>query len=369
MSDVKIIAGPKTWIEGDAVQQLKKTAELPGMVRAVGMPDLHPGRGTPVGAAFVSKGRFYPHLVGNDIGCGMGLWQTDIEKRKAKRDKMVSRLEGLDLPWDGDTSGWLAGYQIEAEGADRALGTIGGGNHFAELQSVERITDASAFAALGLDEKRLCLLVHSGSRGYGEAVLRAHTARFGGNGVDDTSEAAEDYLKEQQYGLRWAEANRALIARRFLDAVRGDGRRVLDVCHNSVTEAMVDGCRCWLHRKGAAPADRGAIAIPGSRGSFSYLVAPLGDQTSNAWSLAHGAGRKWGRADAKGRLDRRFAPKDLERTELGSYVICEDKSLLYEEAPQAYKNIESVVGDLVNESIVSVIAVFRPIITYKVRRT
>ena len=98
-------------------------------------------------------------------------------------------------------------------------------------------------------------------------------------------------------------------------------------------------------------------------------MAPLGDQTSNAWSLAHGAGRKWGRADAKGRLDRRFAPKDLERTELGSYVICEDKSLLYEEAPQAYKNIESVVGDLVNETIVSVIAVFRPIITYKVRRT
>src|SRR5207249_10873549 len=142
--------------------------------------------------SFCLERALLPALVGNDIGGGTGLWQTDIEKRKAKRDKMVSRLEGLDLPWDGDTSGWLAGYQIEAEGADRALGTISGGNHFAELQSVERITDASAFAALGLDEKRLCLLVHSGSRGYGAAVLRAHTARFGGNGVDDTSEGAED---------------------------------------------------------------------------------------------------------------------------------------------------------------------------------
>src|SRR3989454_10582886 len=189
MSDVKIIAVPKTWIEGDVVQQLKKPAELPGMVRAVGMPDLHTGRGSPVGAAFVSKGRFYPHLVGNDIGCGMGHWQTDIEKRKAKRDKMVSRLKGLELPWDGDTSGWLAGYQIEAEGEDRALGTIGGGNHFAELQSVERITDASAFAALGLDEKRLCLLVHSGSRGYGEAGLRRPTARIGGGGGGATAQA------------------------------------------------------------------------------------------------------------------------------------------------------------------------------------
>src|SRR6058998_1353480 len=87
MSDVKIIAGPKTWIEGDAVQQLKKTAELPGMVRAVGMPDLHPGPGTPVGAAFVSKGRFYPHLVGNDIACGMGLWQTELGSYVKCEDK------------------------------------------------------------------------------------------------------------------------------------------------------------------------------------------------------------------------------------------------------------------------------------------
>ena len=70
MSNIRIIAGAKTWIEGEAVQQVKKTAELPGMVRAVGMPDLHPGRGVPVGAVFISQGRFYPYLVGNDIGCG-----------------------------------------------------------------------------------------------------------------------------------------------------------------------------------------------------------------------------------------------------------------------------------------------------------
>jgi len=129
--------------------------------------------------------------------------------------------------------------------------------------------------------------------------------------------------------------------------------------------AAVAGCIA----KGRPRQTKARSVIPGSRGSFSYLVAPVGDQTGNAWSLAHGAGRKWGRADAKGRLDRRFAPKDLERTELGSYVICEDKNLLYEEAPQAYKHVESVVGDLVNENIVSVIAVFRPVITYKVRRT
>ncbi|MCL4215939.1 MAG: RtcB family protein, partial [Candidatus Hydrogenedentes bacterium] len=72
--EVHIIRTAKSWIEGSAVQQLEKVATLPGVCRAVGMPDLHPGRGYPIGAAVLCRGMFYPHLVGNDIGCGMGLW-------------------------------------------------------------------------------------------------------------------------------------------------------------------------------------------------------------------------------------------------------------------------------------------------------
>jgi release factor H-coupled RctB family protein len=88
----------------------------------------------------------------------------------------------------------------------------------------------------------------------------------------------------------------------------------------------------------------------------------------SAFSLAHGAGRKWSRSDSRGRLENRFSPKDLAHTELGSYVICEDKDLLYEEAPQAYKNIDVVIGDMVNAGLAEVIAVLKPLVTYKVRR-
>jgi RNA-splicing ligase RtcB len=144
---VRVVASARTWIEGDAVQQLETTARLPGMRAAIGMPDLHPGKGSPIGAAFVCEGHLYPHLVGNDIGCGMGLWQTDLLRRKLKRDRWADRLDDLDERWDGDTAAALGG--LAASEHDGSLGTIGGGNHFAELQQVERVEDAAALAGAG----------------------------------------------------------------------------------------------------------------------------------------------------------------------------------------------------------------------------
>lgn len=137
---VHLVASPETWIEGEAVRQLEATARLAGMRLCVGMPDLHPGKGHPIGAAMVARGVVYPHLVGGDIGCGMGLWQTDLKQKKAKRDKWAERLHGLETPWEGDTAAWLGEFGGIDSGAaehDQALGTIGGGNHFAELQQVE----------------------------------------------------------------------------------------------------------------------------------------------------------------------------------------------------------------------------------------
>ena len=83
------------------------------------------------------------------------------------------------------------------------------------------------------------------------------------------------------------------------------------------------------------------VVIPGSRGSLSYLVKPMGDGESHAWSLAHGAGRKWARSDARQRMRERFGMHQLVQTPLGGRVICEERDLLYEEAPAAYKNIEA----------------------------
>jgi release factor H-coupled RctB family protein len=96
-------------------------------------------------------------------------------------------------------------------------------------------------------------------------------------------------------------------------------------------------------------------------------VKPVGDGASHAWSLAHGAGRKWSRSDARLRMRERYGRQQLLQTPLGGRVICETRDLLYEEAPAAYKNIEIVVQDLVAAGLVSVVATFRPLLTYKTR--
>lgn len=92
---ISYIRSDDLWIEGLAIQQLHTTANLPHMQRVVGMPDLHPGRGYPIGAAFFSLGHLYPALVGNDIGCGMALWQTDILARKYNADKFEKKLSAM----------------------------------------------------------------------------------------------------------------------------------------------------------------------------------------------------------------------------------------------------------------------------------
>lgn len=364
---VRVLASESVWMEDEAIRQLERAAELPGMHLAVGLPDLHPGNGIPVGAAFLAKGILYPHLLGNDVGCGMALWSTDLRRRKMKREQWMRRLRDLDSPWEVHIEGWLSEHGLAPLRPDDGLGTIGGGNHFAELQVVEEILDPSAFQNLGLVEDGLVLLVHSGSRGLGEALFRSRVEGLGGRGVEQDTEAARRYLHEHDALLRWAETNRSLIAHRFLSKLGAGGRRILDLCHNSVTRTTVEGGG-WLHRKGAAPADRGPVVIPGSRGSLTYLAAPHGDQAANAFSTVHGAGRKWKRSDARSRLARRYRPEALVKTDLGGWVICEDRDLLYEEAPQAYKDIDGIVSDLVARDLIRVIARFRPLITYKMRR-
>jgi release factor H-coupled RctB family protein len=337
------------------------------MRKAIGMPDLHPGKDAPIGAVFAGD-LVYPHLVGNDIGCGMALWQTDLRNAKIKLDKWVRRLTGLEGPWDGDVSEFMSVHGVAATEFDSSLGTIGGGNHFAELQRVQKIADQHRFASMGLDAKALFLLVHSGSRGFGESILHANAAQFGNRGHDPASPEGIAYLGSHEHATRWAKANRHLIATRFMEALGTRGNCVLDVCHNCVQQGRVDGQPCWLHRKGAAPSDVGPVVIPGSRGSLSYLVTATGDQEVNLATLAHGAGRKWRRGECRGRLEKRFSQDDLIQTELGSRVICEDKDLLFEEAPPVYKNVDIVVNDLVEAGVVSVVATFAPLITYKKRK-
>lgn len=365
---VSLIASDHTWIEGSAIQQLHHTASLAGMERVAGMPDLHPGRGYPVGAAFFSSGRLYPALVGNDIGCGMALWRTELDATRIGADQLEKRLGNIDGPldasWDEAVAQVMASQSLQGVGHEHALGTIGGGNHFAEVQQIDEILDHAAVAALGLERRRLVLLVHSGSRGLGQAILQDHIERFGHNGLIGASQDGADYLARHAQALRFAQGNRELVARRMLDRLHGGGERVLDVDHNFLAAATIDGIAGWLHRKGATPADAGPVVIPGSRGDYSYLVEPVADARS-LLSLAHGAGRKWMRGECKSRLSGRFTVEQLSRTRFDSRVICRDRQLIYEEAPQAYKPIDSVVAALCDAGLARPLARLRPVLTYK----
>ncbi|WP_407524270.1 RNA ligase RtcB family protein [Methylobacterium oryzisoli] len=360
---VRVIASASTWIEGEALDQLDAAARLPGMIEAVGMPDLHPGKGSPVGAAFLAEGMIHPALVGTDIGCGMALWRTDLDRRKARPDRLAPRLEGLDAPWDGDTAAWLAARGLAPTPHDAGLGTVGHGNHFAEIQVVEAVHDEAAFEGLGLSRTDVLLLVHSGSRGLGEAVLRVHAERFRAEGLAAGTPEAAAYLAAHDGAVAWARANRDLVAHRVLAALGAGGACLFDLCHNAVTPA--GPCGCYLHRKGAAPADRGPVVIPGSRGDVSILAEPVPDRADALWSLAHGAGRKLARHEAKGKLRGRYRREDLTRNPWGGAVVCGDERLLWEEAPEAYKDATRVVGDLVEAGLVRVVAVLRPLVTFK----
>ncbi|MFH2122044.1 MAG: RNA ligase RtcB family protein [Pseudomonadota bacterium] len=354
---VRIFATEKNWIEGEAVRQLERAASLPGMEEVVGLPDLHPGKGYPIGAAFASPDMLYPYLIGNDIGCGVALWQTDLLFNKFKFERFEKRLANMVKGLDSASDGQLA--------LAHAMGTLGGGNHFAELQKLDRIEMEEDFVRLGLKENALTLLVHSGSRGLGEMILRDHVDHFRDAGLKADSPEASSYLARHAEALIWAQQNRKALAETVLSAVSADGVPVLDIAHNFIAQETVAGRALWVHRKGAISSQAQAVIIPGSRGGLTYLVRPTGDPAVSLHSLPHGAGRKWQRGECRGRLEQKYRHEDLLRTSLGGRVICRNRDLLYEEAPQAYKNIDTVINDLITHGLAEIIATFRPVVTVK----
>ncbi|EIN09622.1 release factor H-coupled R [Punctularia strigosozonata HHB-11173 SS5] len=399
--DVVRVIAQESYVDPEAVTQLKAVAALPGVRLAAGMPDLHPGNRFPIGCAIVAEG-IYPALIGSDVGCGIALYHLAAIPARLDPPKLAAQLRGLDDPWDGDVAVWLARYGIaRASEFDRtALGTVGAGNHFAEVCRLEKALDGEACDLLGLDGTHLYLMVHSGSRGLGASILEKQTRTSANPYIPPDSPELPAYVAEHDYAVAWAVANRDLIAHRISRCLfPGDGgdddqpdsdrltlRKIVDITHNSVVR--VDGTApvlgdlsqaapgeernrdVWIHRKGAAPADRGVAPCPGSRGDFSWLLMPTGDGANNAHSLAHGAGRMYPRAamhkykDQKGGKAEREA---LASTALGSEVVCADPALLVEERPEAYKSCEGVVRDLELAGAARGVAVLRPVVTYKIR--
>jgi release factor H-coupled RctB family protein len=402
----RLVANAEVWMEGDAVLQLAKAAALPGCVAAVGMPDLHVGKG-PVGAVFATRGCVYPHLLGGDVGCGVTMIAT---REKAKsRDALERRLEatwGVD-PLDGARTGellrrvWSRGVRALTEegawpdslrqlaaglceklprseqgddraaleelvepGAAVALGSIGGGNHFAEIARVDQIVDRAAASTLGLERGAMVVLAHSGSRGLGSAL-----ARSWGNATLESTERIAAYLRQVDGVRRYAEVNRLVLAYRLLVALGATRPSKVtgsvSVTHNDVREEQVRAQPAWVHRKGAAPAHAGSPTIVlGSRGAVSWVMLGTGAETGLS-SVAHGAGRRMGRAEARSKIREKYRRSELRTTELGGRVICDEADLLYEEHPDAYKPVEPVVASLVEAGLATRVASLVPVMTVK----
>ena len=362
-----IIASENTWMEGKAKSQLEFVSQMPDMLRVTGMPDLHPGIDAPIGAAFLSKNRIYPALVGSDIGCGIALWQTDLPAHKVNINKLTHKLgnidKGLDETWQTLIKERKNELDLAHTEFDGSLGTIGGGNHFAEITLLDKVYGDFA-EKLNLKSNKVHLLVHSGSRGFGAEIFRTHAYAAGHTGIAYPSDEADAYLNDHETAVKYAYLNRELIARRMMDQLGTTGFEILSVHHNLV-ERLPEENNQFLHRKGAAPSDQGLVVIAGNRGDFSYLVQPKASIKS-LYSIAHGAGRKWSRGQCKAKLEKRYAHwRDLERTQFGGKVICENKNLAYEEAPEAYKSISTIIESLLEAHLIEVVARLRPIVTYK----
>ncbi|MGW3784169.1 RNA ligase RtcB family protein [Micromonospora chokoriensis] len=351
---VTVFASPTSWIESDALAQCQQVAALDGMIHVAGMPDLHPGKGAPIGAAMAST-VLYPFLVGSDIGCGIAVFP--IKLRRAVPERLAARFPDLDRTLDADDPAWAVVEGDVPAGHLDGLGTVGRGNHFVELARVGPVLDPGHAARLGVDADDLVLVVHSGSRGLGERILRTHTEAHGAGAAPDPAA----YLAMHDDAVRWGSLNRRVLAARVAYALGAEpSDPIVDQCHNLVE--IRDGV--YLHRKGAAPGDGRDVLVAGTRGTPSYLVTAHAGPDANH-SVAHGAGRKMSRSDALRRGRAKHTVEELRRTPLGSLVVCGDRQLLFEEAPTAYKRIEQVIADLVEHRLATPVASTIPLITYK----
>jgi len=344
---------PSVWIEGAAEDQLFATARLSGVRGIAAFPDLHPGKYGPVGCAILSE-RIHPHLIGNDIGCGMSLFRLDIPARKLRAEKVAKRLRVLQGPYQGNADERLRTLDLPVDHAI-SLGTIGGGNHFCEVLSVDTAHDDS------VEKDVTFLLVHSGSRGYGTAVF-APVILDPIEGFEPSCNKAVVYLAAQERAVRWAALNRTIIAERAAKALRADVELVADSPHNLI-EVHSGG---YLHRKGAAKADIPLVPLAGSRDALSYLLRPKGGVSEALDSLAHGAGRRYDRRSMHGRVGANKTERErLARTSFGGHVVCEDRDLLIEEAPGAYKDAAQCLAELEKANLVECVAAFKPLVTFK----
>lgn len=358
----------KMWledIEPGAVAQAQNLANLPFAFKHVAlMPDSHVGYGMPIGGVLATEGVIIPNAVGVDIGCGMCAVPTNLETIEV--DKLKNIMSGIrDLVPLGFEHQKVAQDNTLLPSADeivkfgvvekqyiaalKQIGTLGGGNHFIEIQKG--------------NDGRIWIMIHSGSRNIGLRVaeyynrVAKHFNQMWYTSVESKqdlaflpieSQEAKDYMKEMQYCVDFALANRKLMMENILSIfgeVIGKDFEALDfinIAHNYARWENHFNKNVIVHRKGATSARKGETGIiPGSQGTKSYIVKGLGNPESFE-SCSHGAGRKMGRKQAVRELD--FAAETAALDKMGVIHALRNKSDL-DEAPGAYKDIDVVMAN------------------------
>lgn len=359
-----VVVGEHSLIDQGAIQQIYNTCKkYPQIDQAVGMPDLHQGPGYPIGCAFKANGICLPGLIGGDIGCGMTLLEIKkLSSSKFKIDRFAKKLQTLDLRDSfPNASNLLTQNGLPSTKFDDQLGSIGGGNHFCEVLEIDSIHDVDSFYKLGITADSVVMLVHSGSRTFGQSVVQSTKDML------IKPEEINEYLEKHDQAVEWALANRMLIGHRVASKCGWKTSKIINIVHNYLQRGE-DGE--YIHRKGVGYVKPGELSvIPGSRGSYSYIVKMTDDikhAEAHLCSIAHGAGRRWNRSDAESRMKAKFPnPEKLITTEFGSTVICASRSLLYQEAPDAYKDIGAVIQDLVDAKLITIVAIMKPLLTFK----
>jgi tRNA-splicing ligase RtcB len=438
----------------NAPEQVANVACLPGIQKySIAMPDIHWGYGFPIGgvAAFdVEEGVISPGGVGYDINCGVRILRTnlkksDIEKHLEKildavfhnvpagvgkggiykvtekelRDVMLNGARWVverGFGWKEDLERIEEGGAMSGANPDKVsrraierglpqLGSLGAGNHFLEIQVVERIFDREAARIIGIEEGTITIMIHTGSRGFGHQIcddyvrqLQNAMNKYGINvpdrqlaSVPFKSPEGQAYFGAMVCAANFAWANRQFIThwiRESFEKVLGESAEKLgmqiiyDVAHNiaKVEDHVVDGQvkKVVVHRKGATRAfPKGhsqvpavykeigqPVLIPGDMGTASYIL--LGTQRAmeeTFGSTAHGAGRVLSRSEAIRQTRGRNIIEELRRQ--GILVKVHSMETLSEEVPDAYKDVDVVVDVVHNAGISKKVARMVPIAVIK----
>ncbi len=410
-----------------SLDQLVNLCALPGIQKyGLAMPDIHEGYASPIGgvAAISAKdGIISPGMQGYDINCGMKLLRSDYsaEEIKPHLDKLAAEIQkevpsglgrgrqikidiaSLDKILEGgakklveqdygekediencEANGrleWADAESVSITAKNRGrdqVGTLGSGNHFLEIQKVEKIYDEKAAEVFGLFENQVVIMIHCGSRGLGHQVATDYIREFMGlmekykikvpdrefACVPLESPEGKRGLAASAAAANYAWANRQMIAhyvRKVWENVIGNSQliSVYDVAHNIIKleKYEIDGkmVEVAVHRKGATrafppghpeiPEKYRAVGqpvlIPGSMGTSSYILRGAEEAKESFYSACHGAGRRMSRHAAIRTLSPKEIIKNLEAK--GILVKCWSLRGIAEEAPEAYKNIDEVV--------------------------